>query len=241
MPIDFSAWLNPSDAPTDIITFDDGKPKPWIKNYKPNNFVEHVGGLQDKILNVLRTNFPMQLEMSNARVTADKPKDYYTQAEFGGLAGNVIKAGKLTGNTYQNVEVGTGKKDANQDLSYTGEGKTTDGVFTMLHEIYHSRANGVARYNQKLGPDWRDMLKDAVKAGFPSTNKGWAGGDNLEELLASAVSIQDMQSKNMKFDKDSKYLYLPKELDNLKEKYSWMQDWLDTYQRPELLADIKKP
>ena len=118
MPVDFSAWLPDQDI--SIVTFG--------KDIAPGatNLVQKVGGLQNKILDVLRTNFPAQLAAGSARVTKDIPDEYSTKAEHGGLAGDVIKAGKLSGDTYQRVNTTTGKKSSEEDLSYTGSGKTTD-------------------------------------------------------------------------------------------------------------------
>lgn len=233
MPVDFSAWLRPADAPTDIITFG--------KNIYPGakNVVQHIGGKQEEILNILQKNFAANLAMSDAKVTLDKPAEYGTKAAYGGLKGNVIQAGKLTGDTYTYVDP-TGKQPTTKRSDYPNEkSDLMDNAFVMLHEIYHANAEKTGYYGNKLGSNWKELLADAEKARFPSVGTGIGGGDNLNEFLASATTVQAMQSKGLSLG--DKYKNLAPELDKLKEKYSWMQDWLDTYQRPELLAGTKKP
>lgn len=189
----------------------------------------YPNGTRNLIAQVVQKAFPQYVNRNNTKVTGDSAEDG-ALASFGGLKGNQISAGKITGDfksySYKGQPVG-GVSGANSD-------DVIEGVEVMLHELYHGRAasNPNATPNtSKLGKDWQNMLADAQKAGFPSVGTGVGGGDNLEEFLATAVPISEMKSKGM--TPTGRFKDIPDALDGLNKKYPWLPDYIQQQSDPE--------
>lgn len=189
----------------------------------------YPNGTRNLIADVVQKAFPQYVNRNNTKVTGD-PAESGALASFGGLKGNSISAGKITGDmktySYKGQPVG-GTYGATSD-------DVMEGVEVMLHELYHGRvaSNNVATPNtSKLGKDWQNMLKDAQGAGFPSVGTGLGGGDNLEEFLATAVPISQMKQQGM--TPTGRFKDIPAALDDLNKKYPWLPDYIKQQSDPE--------
>jgi hypothetical protein len=62
-------------------------------------------------------------------------------------------------------------------------------------------------------------------------------GDNLNEYLATAVTLKNMKDKNV--IPTGRYKDLPAAQDSMEKTFPWLKDYVNTYRRPELLPAKK--
>lgn len=225
--------------PTDWSDFLAGtEPKVAEKYKKPDHLtfsnalvdtkIDSTNGMRGLVAQIIQKGFPQYVN-NNTKVTSTLAESG-ALASYGGINGDKITAGKLQGDistyTYKGKPV-TGAFGATTN-------DVMEGVEVMLHELFHSRQQGNKAYTpntSKLGSDWKDLLKDADKAGFPSVGGGFQNGDNLEELLATAVPITEMRNKGM--TPTGRFKDIPAALDNLSAKYPWLPDYIKENSNPE--------
>lgn len=215
------------------------EPKVTERYSKPNHLsfsnalvdakVEYPNGVRGLVAQIIQKGFPQYVNNNNTTVSS-KPAESGAVASYGGLNGDKVAAGKLQGDistyTYKSKPV-TGAFGATSD-------DVMEGVEVMLHELFHSRQQGNKAYTpntSKLGSDWKELLKDADAAGFPSVGGGFQNGDNLEELLATAVPITEMRNKGM--TPTGRFKDIPAALDKLSTKYPWLPDYIKENSNPE--------
>ena len=205
--------------------------------------IDNPAGVQELVTQVFLTKFPDYANAVNTKVTAERAKDGAV-AEYGGLAGDQIKAGKLTGATR-----------TTEKLSKVGEvyqpyvGPNTDAVIeylgTMLHEVYHGRADKIGSFGRKLprdsegkiSSDVQKALKVAEEKGFPSVGNNLFLGDNLNEFLATAVTVTDMKERGI--NPTGRFKGPSDSLESMKKDFPWLEPFINEYRFPEMIPAKK--
>jgi hypothetical protein len=218
--------------------------KPFLDAVKPETGKTHDGketwttvGTGGLIASIVQKAFPEYVKNLNTKVTAQMP-EYGVTASYGGLAGDTIKAGKLTEG---NITTYTDKK-GNSVVGGSSDDSDTvmEGVTTMLHELYHARISKAKIGEFKspnLGANWKDLVKDAQKLQLPSLGSGF-GGDNLEELLATAVPITQMRAMGM--TPTGTWKGHAASIDKLQTKYPWLKKYIADFAKPEQISAVAK-
>lgn len=217
MPVNFDDYLSAKKETT-------GKTWDNKQNYRA---VDNSMG--ELLSEIIKARFKDYYNSNNVKVTKEEPDQYGVLADYAPL-GHTIRAGKINDNhvTYD-------------DGTYKGYDtpKVIENLANILHEIYHSRSAAGEHQSKHLGKDWQNMLKEAQEAGFPSVERGFFGGDKLEEFLATAVVLRDMQNRGI--TPTGRYAPLARKLSEMRTKYPWMDQWLDVNAAPETPDLIPKP
>ena len=226
MPVDWSQYLA-TNKTTDVLA-DGGTTR----------VQDASNGLGDLVSKIIQAQFGPQIAGLSTKITAEKPP-VGTLAEYGGAAGDTIKLGNIS----HDMEISETVKGKRKGQTWNAQGGYVDtagvleGVADTMHELYHARTAtaGVGGYKSSsaLGSDWKDMLVDAGKAGFPSVTSALGGGDRLEEFLATAVTLGDMKNKNMSLTPGvGRMGSLPTALDTLSAKYKWLPAFIQENSNP---------
>lgn len=214
--IDFSEFTNRGPISTGVTTFPAGI-----------TYSSDPAGGAKSIVDLVKTMFPDYANSTNAKVTNTEPKNWYTLAETGGMLGNNISAGRLGRDSIVSYGDGTTKGVRKED--------TIKDTAILLHEIMHTRQNASKETDlQKigLGDDWKELLNAAEKANFPSIASTSWGGNKLEEFLATAVPLRDMQRRGLK---PGGVMTEPaKQLDVMLQQFPWLPKYLDINSMPEV-------
>lgn len=222
MPVDFSKYLETNKLVEGNTEF----PLDGSKS------ITNTNALGDLVAKILQTSFPAYVNNTNTKVTADEPKDFYTTAEYGGLAGDTIKLGKVEGRITTFLDPKGAPK-----LREGAVGATSNDVIEALgvtmHELMHARfaSSKVDSFGINLGKDGHQLLKDANEAGFPSLGSTIFYGDSLNEFLASAIPARQMLDRGM--TPTGVIGRAAKMLPDLIKKYPWLNDYMNTYSVPE--------
>ncbi len=205
------------------------------KTEKRGNVTIEHHGTNSMIADIVKKSFPQYVNKVNTKVTAEMP-EYGAHASYGGLSGDVVKAGNLGGR-----HISSFKRDGKNETGTTGA--TSDDIMedvtSTLHELYHGRTatSKVRTYKSvNLGKDWKDMLKDAQGLELPSVGGGWGGGDNLEEFLASAVPLEQMKAMGM--TPTGMWKEHAKSVDTLKTKYPWLKQYIQEFSNVEQVNSV---
>ena len=217
MPVDVSELMDTSKLETGV-------------SWGNRPFVADPVGTGKLLVAVLNGRFPDYMAASDAVLSTQKAQEGAV-AETGGLQGNKVSLGKILDST---VDFSGNDLSVRDKFKGPNTSELMDALGITLHELVHTRQAKGEPGVQKLalGSDWQDMLKDAAKAGFPSITSAWAGGDKLQEFLATAVAITDMKERD--FPVTGKLKSASDALPALKDKYSWLSSYIDAQRRPEI-------
>jgi hypothetical protein len=228
MPTNWGPFLAGTE-PRVAEKFTSGKNRLTDSNALVDTKMEYPNATRTLVAQIVQKAFPQYVNRNNAKVTADLSENG-ALASYGGLKGNQISAGKISGNietyTYKDQPV-TGAFGATTD-------DVMDGVGIMLHELMHARQHSNPNStpnSSKLGKDWQSLLKDAAELDFPSVKKNLFGGDALEELIATAVPVTEMRQRGM--TPTGRLKDIPAALDKLNAKYPWLPDYIKEQSDPE--------
>lgn len=226
MPVNWANFL----AGTDPVTEKKSSVEHLSNSGAPvDASITYPNGTRNLVAQIVQKAFPQYVNRINTKVTADMPENG-SVASYGGLKGDSINLGKVGSDlktyTYKGKPVtGSFGADSNDIMEDVG---------IALHELYHGRqaVNKNATPNSsKLGKDWKNLLADAKSAGFPSIGSGVTGGDDLEELLATAVPITQMREQGM--TPTGRFKDIPAALDGLTKKYPWLPAYVKEQSNPE--------
>lgn len=239
MPIDFTDWKKSNQT-----YFEDSKTTkenaPWLKPDDLGGTREYVtNNIADLVPAIIEAKFKDYQYSSNAKFVNQKP-DSGVVADTGGFLGNQVRVGNLRPSSpdvyYHSA---SGKNSAYRGNTTTDQ--VMDALGTSLHEIMHTRQQQDREELQKTtlpaniiaNKAWVAMLKDATKHNFPSVpDNGTQNGDTLQEFLASAVAIKDMQERGITPTGTLKDA--AKGLPLLEKKYSWLPKYINDNRRPEV-------
>lgn len=227
MPVDWSDYLS-----SNKITMGDLRDDPGGK------YTVRSNGLGELVQQVIQGSFPQYSDITNTKILKESPEDYNTLASYS-PASDSIKLGRVTDSIATYTKNGKPVGGANGPNS----NDVIEAVTTTMHELYHARsANAKATGNfegPNLGSDWKGMLKEASAAGFPSIGIHTFGGDNIEEFLATAVPVTQMQAKGMTLT--GRYKNVPNQLADLNKKYPWLSGFIQEHAMVEQTASKIAP
>lgn len=216
MPVDLSEWLfetKPSTQPTYMD-------KNITSEYDPK-------GTRVLLAALLDTKFSDYLFAGNEPMLPSVPTNPNAVADTGGLAPG-IRAG--------NVGKSTVSYSDNKNYKMENPEELFADLTVLLHEITHTRQSQSRDQSQTkaIGKDWQDLLVDAKALGFPSVGSGVAGGDNLNEFLATAVPLKDMQRRGIVPEQLGSYKKVAESLPKLEKKYPWLETYIKVNAQPEV-------
>lgn len=174
----------------------------------------------------IQDKFPQFVDAINTKITGEKAAEGNT-AEYGGLAGDTIKLGNLQG-SLTTWKTAMGKPTGNTGIQGS---IPNEALTTTLHELMHARMSKIGSFNDGIGDNWKDMLKDAENAGFPSVHGDTPNGDMLNEFLATATTLKEMQKANIA--PGGRYVPVAKALPAMEQKYPWLKQYIINYINPE--------
>jgi hypothetical protein len=183
-------------------------------------------------VDIIKKDFPEHIDQINTKITAGDASAG-AEASYGGSQGDVVNMGKVGGSDTTWTDKNGKPSKSNKPLD---SNKTNEVLATMLHEVQHARMDGVNSFNAGIGQDWKKMLDDADKANFPSITSGLAdhNGDALNEFLATATTIKEMQRKG--YEPTGRYAEPAKQLPIMEKKYPWLKQYIINYIYPEAEA-----
>ena len=206
--------------------------------FDPGTYQVHKNGLQDMLVRILQAHFPEAVAGGSGQLTNESPGPGAV-ADFGTLSGKIRAQPRSTDKDF------IVRRDAKGNVIKVN-GATTQDVLaqlpTLLHEIYHSRAakapGGYVRGAESKGAEWQLMLENASAAGFPSIQQPVFGGDKLEEFLATATAVKQMQAKGIPvvgtLEKAGK------NLQQLEMLHPWLSEYIDQRAAPEKMKPAEK-
>lgn len=202
--------------------------KPNYDGKGTNTFQSNALGA--KVVDIIQKDFPQHIDAINTKITGDRTGGV-TLAEYGGLAGDMIKLGNIQGSSVTWKDKNGNVTGSDEDVNMKPN-KINDGLGIALHEIQHARMAGIGSFNDGVGKDYGNMLEDAAKAWFPSVvTNGPKNGDQLNEFLATATTIKEMQNKGYK---PSGLMAEPAaQLPVMEAKYPWLKQYIINYINPE--------
>lgn len=220
-----------ANAAADFSDFTKGNKTETGKMYGGGTYESQSQGVRTALVSTIQDKFPQFVSDINTKVLGEKAEGAI--ASYGGLGGDTIKAGSLKGATVKQTT-----PDGKVTQMYDSPKELSEPLSIMLHEIQHARMDKIGKFDYGLGGDWKDMLKDAEKASFPSVGTGVGGGDNLNEFLATATVIKEM--KKAGYPIEGKFAGPAKELTKMEAKYPWLRQYIVNYVQPEPLGYQKK-
>lgn len=198
-------------------------------NYTDNTYEFSNNRTGAEAVKLIQDKFPQFASNVNTKITAEQAGPMAT-AEYGGLSGDVIKAGKLVR--------GSGRKfDKNGNplpLDEYDQRDVNGFAATLMHELQHARMSGIQRFDTGLGDNWRDMIKEAGDLGFPSVSSTVGGGDKLNEFLSTATVIHEFRKAGIKLT-DNTFGPLVTKLEGMEKKYPWLRQYIVEHIQPEAL------
>lgn len=196
---------------------------------KGTNTVQ-TNALGAHVVDIIQKDFPQHIDAINTKVLGQASAQGAT-AEYGGLAGDSIKLGNLQGSSVTWKDKNGNVTGSDEDVNMQ-PWKVNEALGITLHEIQHARMAGIGNFNDGVGKDYGNMLDDAAKAFFPSVvPNGPKNGDQLNEFLATATTIKEMQNKGYK--PSGVMASATAALPGLEKKYPWLNQYIINYINPE--------
>jgi hypothetical protein len=205
------------------------------KTYDGGNWNTQTNAYGNAAVDIIKKDFPDHIDAINTKITANKASEG-AAASFGGAQGDVINMGNVGGSDTTWTDKNGKPSKSNRPLDVN---KRNEVLATMLHEVQHARMDQVNSFNAGLGDKWHTMLDEAAKAGFPSVQEGIAynNGDSLNEFLATATTIKEMQRKG--YEPTGRYAEPAAALPKMEAKYPWLKQYIINYIYPEAEATAK--
>lgn len=218
---DFNPYLATNKTETGATVAYNGKPD-------GGKFVSQSNALGAQLVGIIKKDFPDHIDAIDTKITGNQPSEGAT-ASYGGLNGDQINLGKIIGSNTQWFDKNGKPSKNNQPLPTS---TVNEALATTLHEIQHARMNKIGTFNDGLGDNWKGMLDDAAKGDFPSVDpQGVRNGDALNEFLATATTIKEMQRKG--YPLTGRYQAPAAALTTMESKYPWLKQYVINYIYPE--------
>jgi hypothetical protein len=218
---DFSDYLSTNKTTSGPTVGYNGKPD-------GGQYHDQSNALGQQVVGIIQKDFPDHVDAINTKVTGSEAEDGAT-ASYGGLSGDAIKLGKVQGSNVTWTDKNGNPTKSSKPLPTS---QVNEALATTLHEIQHARMANIGTFNDGLGDNWKKMLDDAAQHDFPSVDpQGARNGDALNEFLATATTIKEMQRKG--YTPTGRYAEPAAALTTMEQKYPWLKQYVINYIYPE--------